>query len=136
MNKPNYEYIGRCTVLERRINNKIEKLRNVKMAVSLSESSYFLNGALVLDHSAADCIEEAASQYRKLMVEITEMAREYNEYAPSAGLDVIDVFTHGIQENNKKAAASANAAAGTKLNPRWIEKGNAECLKQINEADS
>lgn len=96
MNEPNYEYIGRCTVLERRINNKLEKLRNVKAAVSLSESSCFLDGALMLAHSAADRIEEAANEYRKLMIEVAEMAREYNEYAPSAGMDVIDIQICGL----------------------------------------
>ncbi|EBP0013573.1 hypothetical protein HX37_22945 [Salmonella enterica] len=96
MNEPNYEAIGRCTVLERRINSKLEKLRNVKMAVSLSESSYFLGGALILDHSAAECIEDAANKYRELMVEITGMAREHNKYAPSAGIDVIDIQIRGL----------------------------------------
>ena len=35
---------------------------------------------------------------------------------------------------NKKAAASANAAAGTVINPAWFEKVNAELLKVVNEA--
>lgn len=39
------------------------------------------------------------------------------------------------QKRNKKATASANAAAGSRLNPAWFEEVNAELLKLVNEAD-
>lgn len=38
------------------------------------------------------------------------------------------------QKRNKKATASANAAAGSRLNPAWFEEVNAELLKLVNEA--
>lgn len=40
------------------------------------------------------------------------------------------------KRKNKKAAASANAAAGTRINPAWFEKVSAELLKVVNEAGS
>ncbi|TLI63221.1 hypothetical protein FEK66_22935 [Escherichia sp. E1130] len=108
MNEPNYEYIGRCTVLRRRINCKLDTLSNIKAAISLSESSYLIDGSLVLNHSAADCIEDAASKYRTLLQQITAMAQEHNEYAPSAGLDVIDIRLYGI--NSAEAAVSGTGS--------------------------
>lgn len=39
------------------------------------------------------------------------------------------------QKRNKKATASANAAAGSRLSPAWFEEVNAELLKLVNEAD-
>ncbi|WP_259293528.1 hypothetical protein [Klebsiella pneumoniae] len=38
------------------------------------------------------------------------------------------------QRRNKKAAASANVAAGVLVNSAWFEKVNAELLKMVNEA--
>ncbi|ELY2674508.1 hypothetical protein ACOILA_002467 [Cronobacter sakazakii] len=89
MNEPNYEYIGRCTVLKRRIEKKVDDLWRVKAAIIQSESSHFVNGLLELNYSAADRIEEAAEKYRALLHEIETLAFEHNEYATKAHVELI-----------------------------------------------
>jgi len=111
MNEPNYEYIGRCTVLQRRINNILDALCEIKASVSLSEVSFLIKGSLVIDYSAADRIEEAASKYRMQLQQITAMAQEHNEYAPSAGLDLIDIRLYGINSSEVAESGTGNYAA-------------------------
>lgn len=94
MNEPNYEYIGRCTVLKRRIEKKVDDLWRVKSAIIQSESSHFVNGLLELNYSAADRIEEAAEKYRALLHEIETLALEHNEYAAKAHVELISLLAH------------------------------------------
>lgn len=89
VNEPNYEYIGRCTVLKRRIEKKVDDLWHVKAAIIQSEYSHFVNGLLELNYSAADRIEEAAEKYRALLHEIETLALEHNEYAAKAHVELI-----------------------------------------------
>lgn len=89
VNEPNYEYIGRCTVLKRRIEKKVEDLWRIRAAVIQSEPSHLVNGLLELNYSAADRIEEAAGKYRALLHEIETLAREHNEYAAKAHVELI-----------------------------------------------
>ncbi|ENR8889178.1 hypothetical protein JAG44_000767 [Citrobacter koseri] len=110
MNEPNYEYIGRCTVLRRRINHKLDTLFRMKTSVAEAASSHLIGGSLVLNRSAADCIEEAASKYRTLLEQIAEIAQEHNEYAPLAGLDVIDIRLCGINSVEAVASGTGNYA--------------------------
>lgn len=95
MNEPNYESIGRCTVLMRRINHKLEALRDIRQLILSSESSRMACGSLQINYSEAECIEEAAVKCRGLLRDIAAMALEHNEYAPSAGLGVIDIRVSG-----------------------------------------
>lgn len=89
VNEPNYEYIGRCTVLKRRIEKKVNDLWRIRTAVIHSESSHFESGLLELNYSAADRIEEAAEKYRALLHEIETLALEHNEYAAKAHVELI-----------------------------------------------
>lgn len=89
MKEPNYEYIGRCAVLKSRIEKKVEDLFRLKSGVIQSESSHFVNGLLELNYSAAGRIEEAAEKYRALLHEIETLAREHNEYAAKAHVELI-----------------------------------------------
>lgn len=89
MNEPNYEYIGRCTVLKRRIEKKVDDLWRIRAAVIQSEPSHLVNGLLELNYSAADRIEEAAEKYRALLHEIETLALEHNEYAAKAHVELI-----------------------------------------------
>lgn len=94
VNEPNYEYIGRCTVLKRRIEKKVNDLWRIRAAVINSESSHFESGLLELNYSAADRIEEAAEKYRALLHEIETLALEHNEYAAKAHVEPISLLAH------------------------------------------
>lgn len=89
MNEPNYEYIGRCTVLKRRIEKKVDDLWHLWRGVIQADSSHFANGVLELNYSAADRIEKTAEKYRTLLHEIETLALEHNEYAAIAHVEVI-----------------------------------------------
>lgn len=89
MNEPNYEYIGRCTVLKRRIEKKVDDLWHLWKGVVHIDSSHFVSGVLELRYSAADRIEEAAEKYRTLLHEIETLALEHNEYASKAHVESI-----------------------------------------------
>lgn len=94
VNEPNYEYIGRCTVIKRRIEKKVDDLWRVRAAIIQSESSRFVDGLLELNYSAADRIEEAAEKYRALLHEIETLALEHNEYASKAHVEQISLLAH------------------------------------------
>lgn len=94
MNEPNYEYIGRCTVLKRRIEKKVDDLWRIRADVIQSKSSCFVNELLELNYSAADRIEEAAEKYRALLHEIETLALEHNEYAAKAHVELISLVAH------------------------------------------
>lgn len=89
VNEPNYEYIGRCTVLKRRIEKKVDDLWHLWRGVIHADSSSFVSGVLELNYSAADRIEEAAEKYRALLHEIETLALEHNEYAAKAHVELI-----------------------------------------------
>ncbi|WP_052320184.1 hypothetical protein [Klebsiella aerogenes] len=91
MNEPNYESIGRCVVLKRRINNKIDQLFRIKNSIVSASTPLLINDCLSLNNSTADCIEEAAKVYRRIMHEIEEMAEEHNRYAGAAGVGLIAI---------------------------------------------
>lgn len=101
MNEPNYESIGRCVVLKRRINNKIDQLFRIKDSIASASSPLLINDCLSLNHSTVDCIEEAAKVYRRIMHEIEEMAEEHNRFAGAAGVEPIVIE----REENEKAEA-------------------------------
>lgn len=94
MNEPNYEYIGRCTVLKRRIEKKVEDLKHLWCGVIHSDSSHFDSGVLELNYSAADRIEKTAEKYRALLHEIETLALEHNEYAQKAHVELITLHAN------------------------------------------
>ncbi|WP_284958614.1 hypothetical protein [Enterobacter cloacae] len=112
MNEPNYESIGRCTVLARRINNKLDSLFRIRAAVLEAKTSQLMSGVLELNHSAADRIEEAAEKYRSLLQEIEALANEHNKYAKDASMEPITLRVHGVSVDATKQA-EANATENT-----------------------
>lgn len=104
MNNPNYESIGRCTVLVQLINNKLDSLFRIRAAVLETKTSQLMSGVLELNHSAADRIEEAAGKYRTLLQEIEALANEHNEYAKDAGMELISLRVHGVSVTASKQA--------------------------------
>ncbi|MCU3444306.1 hypothetical protein [Enterobacter asburiae] len=108
MNEPNYEYIGRCTVLKRRIEKKVDDLWRIRAAVIQSKPSHLVNGLLELNYSAADRIEEAAEKYRALLHEIETLALEHNEYAVKAHVELI-----ALQANASDLVLTETARADT-----------------------
>lgn len=108
MNEPNYESIGRCVVLKRRINNKIDQLSRIKNSIMSASSPCLIDDCLSLNQSTADCIEEAAKVYRQIMHEIEEMAEEHNRFAGAAGVGLI-VIKNTLSTNEGERNATTNA---------------------------
>lgn len=101
MSELNYEAIGRCVFLNRRINSHINAICDIKSSIYKSESPILLSDHPVkIDYVAVRMIEGAVIRHRQLLDEIAELVSEHNKYAVAAGIEIIELNISG-QLNNQ-----------------------------------
>ncbi|AUT26168.1 hypothetical protein ACWE6V_004346 [Escherichia coli] len=92
MSERNYEAIGRCVVLRKRIEENLCALQKIKSEIVSADSPFLLDGRLCGSHSLVLSIETNANRCRELLDETMQLVSEHNQYAVAAGLNAIHVI--------------------------------------------
>ncbi|EKY5906523.1 hypothetical protein QFR58_002305 [Escherichia coli] len=92
MSERNYEAIGRCVVLRKRIEENLCALQKIKSEIVSADSPFLLDGLLCGSHSLVLSIETNANRCRELLDETMQLVNEHNQHAVAAGLNAIHVI--------------------------------------------
>lgn len=102
MNEPNYEAIGHCVVLRRRIDEYIRLIYEVKTSIIAAEFPRLLGDTLVINSYFADYISDVESTVSIMKERLLLSIEEHNKYASQAALPLITM--------EEPSDASANTA--------------------------
>ncbi|EAC1429438.1 hypothetical protein P6O07_004366 [Escherichia coli] len=95
MSERNYEAIGRCVILRKRIEENLCALRKIKSEIVSADSPFLsgeeLNGA----YSLVLSIETNVNRCRELLDSTIKLVDEHNQYAVAAGLGAICIRPEG-----------------------------------------
>lgn len=91
MNEPNYEAIGHCVVLRRRIDEYIRRIYEVKTSIIDAEFPRLSGDTLVIDSYLADLISDAESTISIMVERLRLSIDEHNKYASQAALPLISI---------------------------------------------
>ncbi|HAV9419129.1 TPA: hypothetical protein JLG26_003727 [Escherichia coli] len=92
MSEQNYEAIGRCVVMRKRIEENICALHKIKSEIISADSPFLLDGRLCGSHSLVLSIETNANRCRELLDETMQLVNEHNQHAAAAGMNEIHVI--------------------------------------------
>ncbi|EHU9805635.1 hypothetical protein KZ556_002729 [Escherichia coli] len=95
MSEQNYEAIGRCVVLRKRIEKNLCTLHKIKSEIMSAESPFLLGERLCGGYSLVLSIETNANRCRELLDETMQLVSEHNQHAVAAGQDAIRVIHKG-----------------------------------------
>ncbi|MDM4976868.1 hypothetical protein [Escherichia coli] len=76
MSERNYEAIGRCVVLRKRIEENLCALQKIKSEIVSADSPFLLDGRLCGSHSLVLSIETNANRCRELLDETMQLVSE------------------------------------------------------------
>lgn len=95
MSERNYEAIGRCVVLRKRIEENLCALQKIKSEIISAEVPFLLDGRLCGGYSLVLSVEANANRCRELLDETMQLVIEHNQHAVAAGQDAICVIHNG-----------------------------------------
>lgn len=95
MSERNYEAIGRCVVLRKRIEENLCALQEIKTEIISAKSPFLSGERLRGGYSLVLSIETNANRCRELLDETMQLVNEHNQHAVAAGLNAISVPPEG-----------------------------------------
>lgn len=96
MSEQDYEAIGRCVVLRKRIEENLCALQKIKSEITTADAPFLSGEELHSAYSLVLSIETNAHRCRELLDDTIKLVDEHNQYAVAAGLDVICTLPEGI----------------------------------------
>ncbi|EIX4511083.1 hypothetical protein MKI77_005117 [Escherichia coli] len=95
MSEQNYEAIGRCVVLRKRVEENLSALRKIKSEIISADAPFLSGDGVHGAYSLTLSIERNANRCRELLDSTIKLVGEHNQYAVAAGLDAICLLHEG-----------------------------------------